>query len=344
MTAEGANGEEHGRHSSDTARKVDFHVHILHEKLVEIAADKVVINGFGARKPAPRPVGSRRHENFRLMLEPDFHLLSMNKRQSDLHVLSTSSVLQGTAWAEPASDLLYCRMMNDRMAEWVQHAPSRFVGSMVLPLQDMRASLGEMTRCIETYGFKIVHAPTSVKGAYLGDSYFEDYWRAVSSLNVLTYIHPEGVEDPWFQNYSLWNSVGQPIEEAKVMASMIYGGVFDRFPEIQVIVSHGGGYLPHYIGRLDRNVTNMPETVRNISRIPSEYLRMFYYDTCLYDPRALHNLASNVGADRVVLGSDFPFGDFNACDIVTRSQLEKSEKSAIIDNNAIRLLERAEAI
>jgi aminocarboxymuconate-semialdehyde decarboxylase len=321
-------------------KTVDFHVHIIHEELIEIAADKVVVTGFGARKPAPRSPGSRRDAIFRLMLEPSFHVGAMDERHADIHVLATSTVLQGTAWADPESDLRYCRMMNDRTAEWVRHAPQRFVGSMVLPLQDPRASLDEMTRCVDRHGFKVVHAPASVKGAYLGDGYFDEYWSAASGLGVLTYIHPEGVSDPWFQDFGLWNSIGQPIEEVKVMSSLIYSGTFDRFSNLQIVVSHGGGYLPHYIGRLDRNVSNMPDTIRNIRRIPSEYLKMFYYDTCVYDSATLNRLASVVGVDRLVLGSDFPFGDSDPRTVVTQSRLSDDEKRAVIGHNAMSLLKK----
>ncbi len=327
-----------------TTKTVDFHVHILHEELIELAADKVVVNGFGARKPAPRPPGSRRHENFRLMLDPGYHISAMDQRRADIHVLATSTVLQGTAWADPASDMRFCRMMNDRMAEWVAHEPRRLVGSIVLPMQDMHASLDELTRCVKQHGFKIVHAPASVKGAYLGDSRFDEYWSAAVSLGILTYIHPEGVADPWFQEFGLWNSIGQPIEEAKVMSSLIYGGTFDRFPGVEVAVSHGGGYLPHYIGRLDRNVINMPDSTRNISRLPSDYLKMFHYDTCVYDAATLNRLASVVGADRIILGSDFPFGDTDPCEIVTGSQLNDSQKRAIAGHNALALLQKVGAV
>jgi aminocarboxymuconate-semialdehyde decarboxylase len=323
---------------------VDTHVHILHEDLVELAADKVVINGFGAQKPAPRPPGSRRHTNFQLMLDPAFHIEAMDKRGVDIHVLATSTVLQGTSWASPTEDLDYCRLMNDRMGQWIAHAPHRFVGSVVLPLQDMSSSLDELKRCIDTYGFKIVHAPAAVKGTYLGEPYFDAYWDAVNALEALTFIHPEGTVDPWFQNFSFWNSIGQPIEEAKVMASLIYSGLFDRLPQIKVAVSHGGGYLPHYIGRLDRNVSNMPTSSRNISQPPGAYLRRFYYDTCVYDRGTLERLASIVGADRIILGSDFPFGDADPTMIVMDSALSEQDKTSITQDNAASLLRTVGAL
>lgn len=324
--------------------QVDFHVHVLHEELVEIAADKVVINGFGAGKPAPRPEGSRRYNNFRLMLEPDFHIASMDERGADLHVIATSTVLQGTAWADHDTDLRYCRIMNDRIAKWVKHAPERLIGTMVLPLQDIRAAIDEMTRCVDRHGFKIVHAPASVKGAYLGEAALDDYWKEADSLGVLTFVHPEGIADPWFQNFALWNSVGQPIEETKAMASLIYSGLFDRLPDVQIVVSHGGGYLPHYIGRLGRNVSNMPDSARNITHVPSDYLKRFYYDTCVYDSDTLDRLASVVGADRLILGSDFPFGDFDPAKVVAQSRLSEANKAAVIGKNATVLLAKVGAM
>jgi aminocarboxymuconate-semialdehyde decarboxylase len=327
-----------------SSKKIDIHVHIVHEELCALAADKVVINGFGARKPAPRLPGSRRDTNFRMMLEPALHIEAMIARGVDAHVLSSSTVVQGTWWADPESELRLCRMMNERIAEWVEHDAARFIGTIVLPFQDLTASLTELTRCVNDHGFKIVNAPSVVQGEYLGSSRFDEYWKVAESLGILTYIHPEGVTDPWFQEYSLWNSVGQPIEEAKVMSSLIYSGIFDRFPKVQVAISHGGGYLPHYIGRLDRNVHNMPESTKNISRPPSEYLKLFYYDTCVYDPTVLDRLASVVGTERLLLGSDFPFGDSDPYAVVDASHLCGSDKAAIWKGNAAALLQKIGAI
>ena len=131
-------------------------------------------------------------------------------------------------------------------------------------------------------------------------------------------MHPDGTPDLWFQQYSLWNSVGQPIEEAKLLASLIYEGVLEQHPGIRIVVAHGGGYLPHYFGRLDRNVKAHPHSAVNISRRPSEYLRDLHFDTCLYEPAMLEALVARVGADRLVMGSDFPVGDTDPVGFVER--------------------------
>jgi aminocarboxymuconate-semialdehyde decarboxylase len=88
------------------------------------------------------------------------------------------------------------------------------------------------------------------------------------------WIHPEGARDPWFQRYALWNSAGQSIEEAKCLTSLVYEGVMHEYPQLKVVIAHGGGYFPHYLGRMDRNTQNRPDTVKNIGgRNPSEFLR-----------------------------------------------------------------------
>ena len=153
------------------------------------------------------------------------------------------------------------------------------------------------------------------------------------------WIHPEGIADPWFQRYALWNSAGQSIEEAKVMASLIYEGVMHRFPNLKVVIAHGGGYFPHYMGRMDRNHANRPDTVKNTGgKKPSEFLRAFHYDTCVYDPAVLRVLLDRVGADRLVMGSDYPVGEKDPVGWIKGVALPSSDVEKICGGNAARLL------
>ena len=322
-----------------SARTVDFHCHVLHEDIVDRVADHVVLTGFGSVPAAPRPVGSRRWNNFETMLKPQVHLADMDRRGVDMHVLSVSTVIQGTFWAEPAEDARLCRLMNDRMAEWVAAAPDRFVGSIVLPFQDMKLAMAELERCRETHRFNLVNAPASAKGTYLGDRHFDPFWQFVDRHKMTVFIHPDGVRDLWFQQFSLWNSIGQPIEETKFISTLIYEGNLDRFPDVSIVISHGGGYAPLFMGRLDRNVTNMPGSARNIKGLPSDYLRRLYYDTCVYDPVTLQRLVETVGPGRVLLGSDFPVGDVDPY-VLTRqlTGLSDEDRAAIDGGTALKLL------
>jgi aminocarboxymuconate-semialdehyde decarboxylase len=191
----------------------------------------------------------------------------------------------------------------------VKRFPQRFVGSFTLPMQDLGVALKEMNHAVTHLGLKVANVSSNTGGVYLGDPHFRPFWEAVRDRGVTVLIHPHGVSDPHFQKFALWNGVGQPIEETLVLASMIYEGIFDSFPEVKVVLVHGGGYLPHYTARLDRNVTAHPMSMQNIKRPPSEYLRSLYYDSCVYSPEVLAALIRRVGADRIVLGTDYPFGE-----------------------------------
>jgi aminocarboxymuconate-semialdehyde decarboxylase len=288
---------------------VDFHSHILEPYVQKMAAGRTVTSGFGAQAEMPRPPGSRREQWFRQMMEPEAQIEGMSKMGVDMSVISSSTVIQWTGWASPQTQLELDRRINDMIADWVRRFPDRFVGCFSLPLKDLHLAIPEMERAVKQLGMRVANLPASVEGVYLGEPRFRPFWEAANDLGVIAFIHPDGVNDPWFQKYSLWNSVGQPIEEAKVMSSLIYEGVLEHFPGVTIVMAHGGGYMPHYHGRLDRNVTNRPDTMANIKHPPGWYLKRFYYDTCLYDPTTLDALVAKVGADRILLGSDFPVGE-----------------------------------
>jgi aminocarboxymuconate-semialdehyde decarboxylase len=254
-------------------------------------------------------------------------------------VIHANLVQQGTSWADPQTDLELCKKCNDQAADWVARHPKRFVGSIVLPLQDVKRSIGELERGVEALKLRVANISSSYNGVYLGDPVYHPYWEAVNALGVTVWIHPEGVKDPWFQNYSLWNSLGQSIEETKCMTSLIYEGVLTRYPELKIVIAHGGGYFPHYLGRLDRNTVNRPDTVRNTGgKTPSAFLRSFYYDTCVYDPKVFQVLLERVGADRLVMGSDYPVGERDPVKWIRDTGVTGTDLRNIVGGNAARML------
>jgi aminocarboxymuconate-semialdehyde decarboxylase len=317
---------------------VDVHSHFLDPTVMRESAPRWILSGFGAHPFEPPPPGSPRERQTAKMIDPAMQLADLDALGVDVHVLSASTVVQGTAWAAPEHQAELERRTNDTCARWVAHAPGRFVGSFTLPLRDDALALAELERAAGELGLPVANLPAQVDGSYLGAPRFRPLWRRIHELGVVVFIHPDGIRDPWFQEYSLWNSVGQPIEEAKVMASLILEGVFDELPDLRLVISHGGGYLPHYFGRLDRNVTNMPDSVRNISAAPSDYLRRFHYDTCVYDVSILQALAERVGTDRLVLGSDYPVGDEDHVGFVRSAGFDERELEAILGGTAASLL------
>jgi aminocarboxymuconate-semialdehyde decarboxylase len=311
---------------------VDFHVHMLDEHVFRASTNKTVFSGFGAH-PASEPRPGVRELLLRSM-RPEAVIEDMEARGIDMAVVTSSTVLQGTSWADPQTDLELCRRCNATAAEWEARYPKKLVSSVVLPLQDPALSLKELDSKT-----RVINASSSYNGVYLGDPVYHPFWEAVSDIGATVWIHPEGVRDPWFQRYALWNSAGQSIEEAKVMASLIYEGVLHRYPRLKIVIAHGGGYFPHYLGRMDRNHANRPDTVKNTGgRKPSEFLRAFHYDTCVYDPQVLKVLLERIGADRLVMGSDYPVGEKDPIGFIRESTSSEDQVRQICGGNAARLL------
>lgn len=235
--------------------------------------------------------------------------------------------------------LTLARQVNDTAADWAANSSRRIVGSFVLPLQDMNLALTEFNRAVEDLGLKVANVPAEVRGTYLGDVQFRPFWKAACDFGVVVFMHPDGAKDPWFFQWGMWNSLGQSLEEAKFMASVIYEGVLETYPGLKLVIAHGGGYFPHNMGRLDRNVKNAPQSMKNITRKPSAYLKNVYYDTCLYDPTVLSALIKIVGPEHLVLGSDWPIGETDPIGFVNRCQgIDGTEKRMIAGGRVVQLI------
>lgn len=313
------------------AKCIDFHAHFLQREVFDTGHRHSVSSCFGDALLSPdNPV-------FERMFNPELQLEDMERTGVDVHILSSADVIQSRTWATPEEEYRLSALTNDECLAWVDRYPDRFVGSAVLPLGNMALALNELDRIVAA-GLRIVTLPSNYRGAYLGDNRFDDLWAAVLDHRLTVFIHPEGTTDRWFQNYAMWNSIGQSIEEVKVMTSLIYEGVLDRHRGVRIVMAHGGGYMPHYMGRLDRNVKDKPFTARNIRKMPSEYLSDFYYDSCVYDPSTLDALVSLVGSDRIVLGGDYPVGGFDPIDFLAQTQLSEAQRAQIAGGNAQKLL------
>jgi aminocarboxymuconate-semialdehyde decarboxylase len=323
---------------------IDFHAHILVADVVERTAAHNVMTGFGARPYQPEP-GSRMAGVFERMLNPALHLPEMDSAGVDQEVLLSTTVIQSSSWASPAEDLELNSRVNDEIGAWVERHPDRFIGSCTLPLKDLSLALPELERCVDQLGARVVQVPSHVDGRYLGHPSLHPFWEAVRDLGVVALLHPEGIKDPWFQDYALWNSVGQPIEEAKAISSMVYEGLLERMPELVIVVAHGGGFLPHYFGRMDRNVQNMPHSARNLQESPGASIARLYFDTCVYDPIVLDALIARFGAEHLVMGADYPVGETDPVGFVRRSaQLSPEQQGLVLGGTAKRLLGLAPAL
>ena len=255
-----------------------------------------------------------------------------------VQVLSASLVHQCTYWAPAAQGLALDQRSNDWLAARAARDPSRFLALGTAPLQAPDLAAAELRRCMRELGFVGMNISTRVGEMEIGDARLRPFWEAAAEEGALIYIHPAGNPDPRFRKHFLWNSIGQSFEEAMAIASLMYEGVLESYPDLSICISHGGGYMPYYMGRIERNWIEKPTTRVNMKRSPTEYLKRLWYDTCVYDTQALQVLAQTVGTDRIVLGTDYPVGDRNPLEFVGGCGFADAEVAGIMRGNAQRML------
>src|SRR5258705_10240281 len=266
-------------------------------------------------------------------------IAKMDAMGVDVQVLSASLVHQGLDWADAQTSLRLARTTNDWIAKAVAAHPARFVGLGTLPLHMPSLAVTELERCMGDLRLKGVAMSTAAGGMELGDPGLRPFWEKAEALGAVVYIHPGGNRDRRFKRFHLWNSVGQAFEEAMAISSLMYDGVLDAFPRLKICISHGGGYMPYYMGRIDRNYVEKANPRINMRKPPIEYLRMLYFDSCVYDRAVLQHLVDKVGAERVLLGSDYPVGENKPIEFIAETgTLSALQKDAIVQANAAGLL------
>jgi len=273
------------------------------------------------------------------MADLDARIAAMDAMGVAVQVLSSSLVHQCSYDAEPDTALRLDAAMNERIAQAVAEHPARFRGLGSVPLQAPERAADELSRCIDSLGLSGVTISTRVRDREIGDAALRPFWERAEALGAVVFIHPAGNPDPRFRKWQLWNSIGQSFEEAMAVASLFYEGVLDAYPKLKIVVSHGGGYMPFYLGRIARNYIEKPATRVNMTKPPLDYVGMLHYDTCVYDPDTLSQLVAVVGPERVVMGSDYPVGEMKPTDFVRDcAALDAAAQELVLSGNAARLL------
>jgi aminocarboxymuconate-semialdehyde decarboxylase len=275
------------------------------------------------------------------MADLDARIAAMDAMGVAVQVLSSSLVHQCSYDAEPDTALRLDAAMNERIAQAVAKHPARFRGLGSVPLQAPERAADELSRCIDSLGLSGVTISTRVRDREIGDPALRPFWECAEALGAVVFIHPAGNPDPRFRKWQLWNSIGQSFEEAMAVASLFYEGVLDAYPKLKIVVSHGGGYMPFYLGRIARNYIEKPATRVNMTKPPLDYVGMLHYDTCVYDPDTLSQLVAVVGPERIVMGSDYPVGELKPAEFVRDcTALDATAQEMVLSGNAARLLAR----
>jgi aminocarboxymuconate-semialdehyde decarboxylase len=239
--------------------------------------------------------------------------------------------------------LTIARLNNDALATAGARHPERFVPLASVPLQDPQAAANELARAAQL-GLRGVQIPPNVRGQGLDEPQFEVFWEAAEALRMVVCIHPfEAAPHGMLARYGLGNLVGNLYDTGLAAALLIYGGVLERHPALRVVLYHGGGALPSLLGRLDMGYRNMPECQAAIPRPPSTYVNQFAFDTIAFRQDMLRYLVHTYGADRLVVGSDYPLpaGLAHPVAEVKALGLDAETESAVLGGNASHLLRLA---
>lgn len=229
--------------------------------------------------------------------------------------------------------------VNDGIANAVGTHPDRLVGMGTVPLQHCEFAVAEMRRCVRDLGLRGIEINSNVNGQELADPRLAPFWAAAEELGILIFLHPLGFsQGERLTEHYLNNIVGNPLESTIALSHLIFGGVLERHAGLKLCVAHGGGYLPGYWGRMDHAFRARPDCREHISRAPSSYLRQIWLDTLVFDQDQLDSLVRTHGADRLCLGTDYPFDMAEPDPVGFHARLAEADKAKIMGLNAAELL------
>src|SRR5437016_6405103 len=283
---------------------------------------------------------------------PERRMEEMDRANVSMQALSTVPVMF-SYWAKPRDALDLSRMLNDHIAEVVRANPKRFVGFGTIPLQDVDLAAQELDRCVDELGLHGIEIGTHVDPndhchgpdcRNLDHPSLDVVWKTAQGLNVAVFVHPwDMMGKERMPKYWLPWLVGMPAETCLAICSMIFGGVFERFPKLRVAFAHGGGAFPFTIGRIEHAFHVRPDLLAIDNKInPRSYLATdraparFYVDSLVHDIEALKILLKLFGPKRVALGSDYPFplGEAKSGELIESTEFSTEEKAQLLSGSA----------
>lgn len=329
-------------------RTIDIHTHLVPRSLWQAAEARRDWYGF-RHEPGDgvgSMVGNGKRTQFtspKVRFTPEERLKDMDAQGVDVQVISIHTPFFGYH-LDPAQGRALARDVNDEIAAMARQWPRRFAGLATLPVQDVKAAIDELERAVTVLGLKGAELDTVVNGENWDEPKFLPLFKAAEAMGAVLFFHPQPQHNFMLQRttrYGLFNSLGVIVEDAIVVAILIFGGVLDACPDLKVCIAHGGGPACFAMGRIDRGWQGRAEARGHAQQPPSTYQRRLYYDCVTGSEAALRFLLDQVGADRVVLGSDWPFVPWHPSPVAWVQNLKtltQDEKEKILWRNLETLL------
>lgn len=325
---------------------IDIHTHIMPEQLPRWSK-KFGYGGFihlEHHKPGCARM-MKDDEFFREVQEncwsPEARISEIDQYDVSVQVLSTIPVLF-SYWAKPDDAYDISRFLNDHIADVVRRYPKRFVGLGTVPMQNATLAVKELERCVKDLHLPGIEIGSNINDINLNESQFFPIYEAAEELGACIFVHPWNMMGAGKMNkYWLPWLVGMPAETSRAICSMIFGGVFEKFPKLKVAFAHGGGSFPMTIGRVEHGWQVRPDLCAVDNPInPRDYIGKFYLDSLVHDEKVMHYLIDVFGADKIAVGSDYPFplGEDHAGELIKKMELEARVKRQLLEGTALEWL------
>jgi aminocarboxymuconate-semialdehyde decarboxylase len=328
--------------------KIDIHTHIMPDKMPNWAAKFGYGEFIHLEHLNCKACMMKGDKLFREVEDNCFkanvRIDEMNSTSVDIQVLSTIPVLFNY-WANAKDGLETSRFFNDHICETVTNNPNQFIGIGTVPLQDIDLAIKEMERCVSELKMPGLEIGSNINGKNLGDEMFFPFYQRAEELGCALFVHPwEMMGEQQMQKYWLPWLVGMPAETSRAICSMIFSGVFEKFPKLRVAFAHGGGSFPLTIGRIEHGFKVRPDLVAIDNPInPRDYIGKFWIDSLVHDEGAMNYIIKVMGEDSICLGSDYPFplGEHHPGSLIESMNLSESTQEKLLYKNAMDWLGRS---
>ncbi len=243
--------------------------------------------------------------------------------------------------ADAGAAATVAEIQNEAIAALVAAHPTRFIGMATAAMQDPVGAAATLERAVTTHGLRGVHLGSNIRGENLDDPGLDAVWEVMDRHGLYVLVHPHKVVAAQrMKSYYLTNLIGNPLETTIAAASLVFGGVIERYPGINFCLSHGGGFVPYQAGRFRHGWAVRAEPKARLKGDPADSIDRLLHDSITHDPATLGFLLSQVGAARVTYGTDYPFDmgtETGVADLAAATP-DPATRAAVLEGNARRLL------